>query len=216
MWEAWVLKSDGWDLVLESEDRAACETEIARHPAGSAEIRYRFHGLWKCRICPQTFEVRSRLHHAAIEDHLVKHGPLDRCLGSGDLFACTHLTNPYESDSPGYCIDCASHPSWQPVEFAAPSPQDSAPGRLVLREESGGLRHYLGGQGVHAGDILELLLEKDAWIAGRYEWSYQMNKRPAFYICLGGNWERDDRKDPIQVPIALPENATLRWPPRKR
>jgi hypothetical protein len=88
-------------------------------------------------------------------------------------------------------------------------------GPLELREEPGGLRHYLAGEAIHAGEILELLLPDGAWLEGRYEWDFRQDVRPLFFTALGGDWERDPaRYEPLQAPMRIPELATLRWPKR--
>lgn len=74
---------------------------------------------------------------------------------------------------------------------------------LVLRREVGGLRHYLDGKPVHAGTGLLLELEGGAVVPGRYEWSFEKEERPAFYIETAGGGE---------ACIWLPESAPLRWP----
>lgn len=87
---------------------------------------------------------------------------------------------------------------------------------LKLVHEIGGLRHYLGGEPVHAGDLLELRLPGGAWVLGRYEWSFRAGSAPCFYVTLGGDWERDAALDPVQTCLALPQAARLRWPERGR
>ena len=76
--------------------------------------------------------------------------------------------------------------------------------RLDLVRESGGLRHYLAGHPVHAGDGLELQFEGGAWVGGRYEWNFQGEQPPYFYLGLAGSQE--------EIVVRLPSSALLRWP----
>jgi hypothetical protein len=46
---------------------------------------------------------------------------------------------------------------------------------LELREENGGLRHYLDGKPVHCGQQLQLLTGDDHWVCARYEASFRCN-----------------------------------------
>lgn len=93
-------------------------------------------------------------------------------------------------------------------------------GPLELREEPGGLRYYLNGRPIHAGDDLELQLfpnsvvddrhdsKGPAWIVGRYEWSCRPGTRPLFYIIVlaDGN---------VAAHFEIPDRAILRWPMMK-
>ncbi len=89
-------------------------------------------------------------------------------------------------------------------------------GHLELRDDAGGLRHFLDGKPVHAGDALDLLLPDGVWLPGRYEWDFKSGSEPWFYFALGGEWERLRARqpdvEPLQARIRLPENAVLRWP----
>lgn len=87
-------------------------------------------------------------------------------------------------------------------------------GKLELREDAGGLRHFLAGEGIHAGEILEILLPDGVWLEGRYEWNYDRENRPLLYLNLGGPWEGDPEKAPPEVVIRIPPEAILRWPRR--
>jgi hypothetical protein len=75
--------------------------------------------------------------------------------------------------------------------------------RLELVRESSGLRHFLAGMPVHAGDWLELQFAGGVWIPGRYEWSFREGRRPLLYLSLAGG---------RLVSFELPEVALLRWP----
>ena len=53
---------------------------------------------------------------------------------------------------------------------------------LELRAEAGGLRYYLAGKSIHAGELLELLLDDGSWALGRFEWSYRKEDWPGFFL----------------------------------
>lgn len=74
---------------------------------------------------------------------------------------------------------------------------------LILEREEGGLRHYLDGRDVHAGDVLELQKADGSWVLGRYEWTFREGARPAFYL--------DDGE-----PVFLSSADVLRWPDTSR
>lgn len=76
-------------------------------------------------------------------------------------------------------------------------------GRLELVRESSGLRHFLAGKPVHAGDGLELQLESGAWVVGRYEWSFREGTRPLLYVGIAGGGV---------ISFEIPEAALMRWP----
>lgn len=95
--------------------------------------------------------------------------------------------------------------------MSQPSPERQ--GALELRQDAGGLRYYLAGKGVHAGDVLEMLFPGNVWVRGRYE-SSRNDVRPLFYIALGGDWEKQAEAEPLQVAFSIPDEATLRWPVR--
>ncbi len=74
---------------------------------------------------------------------------------------------------------------------------------LELTSEEGGLRHYLCGKAVHAGDILEIWWgagggvgrppSRPGWRLGRYEWTFKESDRPAFYFNdFEGIWIKQD------------------------
>ncbi len=86
--------------------------------------------------------------------------------------------------------------------------------QLELREEPDGLRYYLDDRPIHAGAGLEMLFAGDVWLEGRYEWNYDRENRPLLYFNLGGPWEGDPEKAPIEVVIRIPPEAILRWPRR--
>ncbi len=85
---------------------------------------------------------------------------------------------------------------------------------LELRQDSGGLRHYLAGQPVHAGDLLELHLHpaaavdtnsnylQDVWLAGRYEWTCRKEDPPLFILVAA---------DGTKITWPLPMCASFRW-----
>lgn len=72
-------------------------------------------------------------------------------------------------------------------------------GRLVEQSEGiSGYRHYLDGEPVHAGEILEMY-RNGQWTAGRYEWNYKAGSKPAFYLS-------QDRA------VWIEPDDELRWP----
>lgn len=75
---------------------------------------------------------------------------------------------------------------------------------LELRQEEGGLRHYLLGKPLHAGASVELLLEDGTWLPGRYEWSFRKEALPMFYLYLSG------KDSTISVSMTVPQGAIWR------
>jgi len=73
---------------------------------------------------------------------------------------------------------------------------------LLLGADSGGARHFLDGEAVHAGDIL-LLLTVDGWLGVRYEWSFDPESEPVAYASLPGAFAG------TQVAFRIPEGARL-------
>jgi hypothetical protein len=73
---------------------------------------------------------------------------------------------------------------------------------LELRTEAGGLRYYLAGKPIHAGELLELLLDDGRWMLGRYEWNYRKEDSPWFYL---------DTESGKAVDLNT-ERSLLRWP----
>ena len=100
------------------------------------------------------------------------------------------------------------------------------PGKLTLRREDGGWRHYLCGQSVHCGSALELRcrewfddgehgptwrnVEPAQYVPVRYECQLQVSGDgppvPLFYGELGGH----------SVVIRHEQSFILRWPARRR
>jgi len=70
--------------------------------------------------------------------------------------------------------------------------------RLELQHESGGRRHYLNGEPVHAGEILEMYRD-GKWITGRYEWTFREDELPVFYVNEAGGY-------------IIKSDDDLRWP----
>lgn len=81
---------------------------------------------------------------------------------------------------------------------ATTNPKGAKMGTLELRREVGGLRHYLDGQPVHAGDTLEWNRAGE-WLRGRYEWTFREDDQPAFYISEDKGY-------------FIPPDALLCWP----
>ena len=71
-------------------------------------------------------------------------------------------------------------------------------GKLV----PGGLRYYLAEKPIHAGEMLEMLLDDGSWALGRFEWTYRKEEWPWFYV----DTESGDTID------LNPERSRLRWP----
>ncbi len=60
-------------------------------------------------------------------------------------------------------------------------------GQLRLVDEGvSGYRHYLLNKAVRAGSALQVLID-DRWIAGRYEWSFSLERTP--YLVLNDHEE---------------------------
>ncbi len=102
---------------------------------------------------------------------------------------------------------------WEDVHVSRfPTP----PGRLILRRDAGGLRHFLDGNAVHAGEFLELRLPKGVWVLIRYEWNWQ-SELPHGVMLLGGPAEEANCPSLLpDVVFQIPGNAELRWPERRR
>lgn len=90
-------------------------------------------------------------------------------------------------------------------------------GTLELRREVGGLRNYLNGRGVHAGEGLELHLGSSLWLPGRYEYKFgddgelialfYFSYECGHHASLGCGCE---------LVVRIPTNAVLRWPEARR
>jgi hypothetical protein len=57
-------------------------------------------------------------------------------------------------------------------------PTLGADGKLTFRFGSPGERYYLGEQGVHAGNLLEMRLDDGAWTHVRFEWNPHWQEPP--------------------------------------
>ncbi|APZ95864.1 hypothetical protein [Fuerstiella marisgermanici] len=77
--------------------------------------------------------------------------------------------------------------------------QTKLTGHLELQHESSGLRHYLDGQPVHAGSLIEVFTESTGWTPARYEWSF-LESRPATA------WISDEEI------VDLDPDMPVRWP----
>jgi hypothetical protein len=106
--------------------------------------------------------------------------------------------------------DQAAHDEWWHRHMAPMVDPDPAR-LLVLGRDSGGMRHFLANQPVHAGTGLELRLADDVWVRVRYEWSYMAAEPPRAYLALGGRGE-ELGYEPGPVSFLLPTRAELRWP----
>ena len=75
------------------------------------------------------------------------------------------------------------------------------PGNLTITEELGGYRHYLDGQPIHAGDVLEYFDgNRQAWVTARFELIFGERGRLAVLCFNDGS------------SIAAEETMRLRWP----
>lgn len=84
----------------------------------------------------------------------------------------------------------------------------SAGAPLELRWDSGGRRHYLNGEPVHAGAQLAVLTPQ-GWLRCRYESRHGRavgaeGLTGLAYIALAGSWEG--------AAFAIPDDARLAWP----
>ncbi len=77
---------------------------------------------------------------------------------------------------------------------------------LELRTEAGGLRYYLAGKPIHAGELRDLLLDDGSWALGRFEWNYRKEELPWLYVDT-------ETGDAIELD---PEKFRLRWPEGER
>jgi len=75
-------------------------------------------------------------------------------------------------------------------------------GNFTFRFGSPGDRYYLDGQGIHAGDLLEMQLDDGAWQHVRYEYTWNPNGQTLEVILHF----QEDRG------IRLPVNGRFRWP----
>lgn len=74
--------------------------------------------------------------------------------------------------------------------------------RLELRSEGmDGWRYYLSGEGIRAGDLLEMQAHGGAWKVVRYEWNYLPDTKPTLFTRESAGF-------------ALPDQAHFRWPQR--
>lgn len=62
-------------------------------------------------------------------------------------------------------------------------------------------RYYLSGEGIRAGDLLEMKTHGGAWTLVRYEWNYRPDTKPRLYRNEG-------------AAFGLPDQARFRWPQR--
>ena len=85
------------------------------------------------------------------------------------------------------------------------------PELLQLLREGAGLRHYLAGHPVKAGDELELMLSEGRWLRGRYEWNGMQVVWPSLRIALSGQISPTSERK-LTGAMPLPPTARLRWP----
>ena len=90
------------------------------------------------------------------------------------------------------------------IDHRATQRGPQAPGHELHQAiEVGGMRHFLHGEPVHAGQGLHLLTFV-GWLAGRYEWSFRPGTLPLFFFSLPGVGEESC--------IRIPSAARLAWP----
>jgi hypothetical protein len=74
--------------------------------------------------------------------------------------------------------------------------------RLELCNEGmDGWRYYLSGEGIRAGDLLEMQAHSGAWTVVRFEWNYCPDTKPTLFTREG-------------TTFALPDQVRFRWPQR--
>jgi hypothetical protein len=115
--------------------------------------------------------------------------------------------------------DVGENACWEDWRIQHHRPMVTPAASATLQEgyDAGGPRHFLDGRAVHAGSGLELLFTGDRWLRVRYEWSFIPGRPPTAHFVLGGPWEAIHADgDGPSVSIALPPNAVLRWPQRRR
>lgn len=71
---------------------------------------------------------------------------------------------------------------------------------LELRDEESGLRHYLEGRPLHAGDLVDVFT-KHGWEQGRYEWSYNESNPPSVWFDQDDGMVIDLEQTPCRQPI---------------
>jgi len=86
------------------------------------------------------------------------------------------------------------------AESACEYPSLDAEGNLIFRFGSPGKRYYLADQGVHAGDLLEMLLDDGAWQRVRFEWNPHEEEHPVLITDEDNAFRLDDM-------------MRFRWPP---
>lgn len=92
---------------------------------------------------------------------------------------------------------------------------------LSYKEGAEGGGYHLQGRAVRPGQDLELLLEGEVWILGRFEWSGRKADLPMLHLTCGGAWEEFADPEsatypiPPEISFALPLGALLRWPRAK-
>ena len=81
-------------------------------------------------------------------------------------------------------------------------PTLDADGEMTFTRRSPGSHYFLQGEPIHAGDVLELLLDDGEWQPVRFEWSTEPDRKPIVVINQ-------------ETALALPDQARFRWPQRK-
>lgn len=89
---------------------------------------------------------------------------------------------------------------------------------LSFKEDSEGGGYHLQARPVRPGQDLELLLEGQVWILGRFEWNGRKADQPTLHLTCGGAWEEFADPEsatypiPPEISFPLPRGALLRWP----
>jgi hypothetical protein len=110
-------------------------------------------------------------------------------------------------------VDELIYAEWR-VEHYAPLLGYDPSQTLILGRDDGGQRHFLDGQPVHAGTLLELLLPDGRWQPIGYEWGWSVDEPPTATMRLGAPAGAEQLGDQPSVTFDLPAEAVLRWPPR--
>lgn len=72
---------------------------------------------------------------------------------------------------------------------------------LELRDEESGLRHYLEGRPLHAGDLVSVFTKEHGWCDGRYEWSYREDSPPSVWFDEEDGMVIDLEATPCRQPV---------------
>lgn len=82
---------------------------------------------------------------------------------------------------------------------------------LVRGHDAGGQRFFLAGRPVHAGYWLELLVDADIWLGGRYETARDKDDNIQALFCVLLPHSPASTLGAF-IELKLPPTACLRWP----